>query len=93
MKRLKLIWTEAALADLRDISEYIASRNVRAARKLEDAILACADRLTQHPLMYRTGRVSGAREGIVHPNYLIIYRVTENAVIVAAVIHARQQYP
>ncbi|WP_279629497.1 type II toxin-antitoxin system RelE/ParE family toxin [Blastomonas natatoria] len=57
MKPLKLIWTEAALADLRDISEYIASRNVRAARKLEDAILACADRLTQHPLMYkdRTG--------------------------------------
>ena len=43
--------------------------------------------------MYRTGRVSGTREAIVHPNYLIIYRVTEDAVIVAAVMHARQQYP
>ncbi|WP_279629498.1 type II toxin-antitoxin system RelE/ParE family toxin [Blastomonas natatoria] len=37
--------------------------------------------------------MNGTREAIVHPNYIIIYRVTDDAVIMAAVMHARQQYP
>ena len=43
--------------------------------------------------MHRTGRVTGTREAIVHPNYLLIYRVDEDAVVITAVLHARQQYP
>ena len=30
--------------------------------------------------MYRPGRVSGTREAVVHPNYIVIYRVIEAAV-------------
>jgi len=36
--------------------------------------------------------VPGTREAIVHPNYIIIYRVGDS-VIVVAVMHARQCYP
>jgi len=43
--------------------------------------------------MYRPGRVEGTREAIVHPNYILIYRVTVDAVEITAVVHARQEYP
>ena len=43
--------------------------------------------------MYRTGRVEGTREAVVHPNYILIYRVATDAVEIVAVVHARQEYP
>jgi toxin ParE1/3/4 len=43
--------------------------------------------------MYRAGRVAGTREALVTPNYLVIYRVTANAIEILAVKHTRQQYP
>lgn len=93
MKTLHLTWSDEALADVREIIGYIAKRNVQAALRLEQALHACADRLTHHPLMYRSGRAPNTREAVVHPNYLIIYRVEDTEVVIANVVHARQQYP
>lgn len=42
--------------------------------------------------MHRPGRVSGTREAVVTPNYVLVYRVTEIIEVLAA-LHARQQYP
>jgi toxin ParE1/3/4 len=42
--------------------------------------------------MHRPGRDPGTREAVVHPNYLIIYRVGD-VIEILAVLHARQQYP
>jgi plasmid stabilization system protein ParE len=66
---------------------------VAAAQRLKDAIEACADRLPDFPLMHRPGRVEGTREAIVHPNYILVYRVGEKAVEIVAVVHARREYP
>jgi plasmid stabilization system protein ParE len=30
---------------------------------------------------------------VVHPNYILVYRVSEDAVIIVSVLHARQNYP
>ncbi|MDV3455407.1 type II toxin-antitoxin system RelE/ParE family toxin [Sphingomonas sp. HF-S4] len=57
-----------------------------------DAIRHTAAQLPAHPHAYRPGRVAGTREAVVHPNYILIYRVSEIIEIVA-VIHARQRYP
>jgi toxin ParE1/3/4 len=46
-----------------------------------------------HPFLYRPGRVAGTREAVVHPNYILVYRVTAEAVEIVSVVHARQQYP
>lgn len=43
--------------------------------------------------MCRSGRVPGTREAVVHPNYILIYRVTADAVEIVRLVHARQQYP
>jgi addiction module RelE/StbE family toxin len=87
-----LVWTDEATADLLDILDYIAARNPTAANRLDAAIRHTAERLPDHPLIHRPGRVPGTREAIVHPNYIMVYRVGE-AIEILALQHARQQYP
>jgi addiction module RelE/StbE family toxin len=90
---LTLVWRARALDDLRQIITYIAERDVAAAERLQDAIEAIAERLPEHPFMFRPGRVPGTREAVVHPNYILVYRVTADVVEVVNLVHARQAYP
>ena len=90
---LNLIWLEPALEQLETILDYIAQRNLAASERLRAAIDSCAEGLTERPFMYRPGRVEGTREAVVHPNYIIVYRVTAEAVEIVGVVHARQEYP
>ncbi|WP_349356840.1 type II toxin-antitoxin system RelE/ParE family toxin [Sphingobium nicotianae] len=87
-----MIWRPEALDDLECIIDFIEARNPSAAERLGGAIRQTSERLADHPYMHRSGRVPGTREAIVHPNYLIVYRVAE-AIEILAVLHARQQYP
>lgn len=91
MKRL--VWRAQALDDLEAIITFIADRNLTAAQRLQAAIEACAEALPAHPLAFRPGRIEGTREAVVHPNYILIYRVTDGAVEIVNVVHARQRYP
>jgi toxin ParE1/3/4 len=43
--------------------------------------------------MYRAGRVAGTREAVLHPNYILVYRVATDTIEVVRVLHARQRYP
>jgi toxin ParE1/3/4 len=90
---LKLVWRANALSDLETILSYIADRNVAAADELLAAVETCTERLPEHPFLYRKGRVDGTREAVVHPNYIVIYRVGADKVEIVNVVHARQQYP
>jgi addiction module RelE/StbE family toxin len=90
---MKLVWRERALTDLESIISYIADRNEAAAERLHSAIEACGEGLTRHPFLYRPGRVEGTREAIVHPNYILIYRVGAEAIEIVRVVHSKQQYP
>jgi toxin ParE1/3/4 len=88
-----LVWRAGALADLRQVMEYISERDAAAANRLLDTIEACAERLPDHPFMYRPGRIAGTREAVVHPNYILIYRVTTDTVEIVNLVHARHSYP
>ena len=90
---ITLIWRASALADLKQTIDYISERDILAAERLLAAIEACAERLPDHPFMYRPGRIAGTREAVVHPNYILIYRVAVEAVEVVNLVHARQEYP
>lgn len=85
-------WNPVARASLWTILDFISERNVFAAQDLYDAIATATEALPQHPYLYRPGRVAGTREIVVHPNYIVVYRVTSGIEIVN-VLHARQQYP
>lgn len=90
---MELIWRESALDNLETIIAHIAERNGPAAQRLKSAIEARADGLTRHPFLYRVGRVPGTREAVVHPNYILIYRVHADAVEIVAIVHSRRRYP
>ena len=49
--------------------------------------------LSQHPYLYRLGRVVGTRELVVHPNYIVVYRVMIDRVEIVGVLHAAREYP
>ncbi|RJX85236.1 type II toxin-antitoxin system RelE/ParE family toxin, partial [Escherichia coli] len=38
-------------------------------------------------------RVSGLREIVVHPNYIVLYRVAASSIEIANIVHARRQFP
>lgn len=88
-----LVWRPEAREELREAMNYIAARNMPAAERIKAAMQSSAERLTEHPFMHRPGRVPGTREAIVHPNYILVYRVTGDSVEIVNVLHARQQYP
>ncbi len=90
---LTLIWREQARQNVKQAVEYIAEYNVAAADRLEAAILARAERVLHHSFMYRAGRVPDAREAVIHPNYVMIYRIMDDAVEIVSLMHTRQQYP
>lgn len=90
---LPVLWRTKARSGLALITGYIAERNPIAAQRLKDAIEQSVSNLPQHPYLYRSGLVAGTREIVVHPNYVVVYRVTIFAIEIINVLHSRQQYP
>lgn len=90
---LRLVWRPKARHDLLDIAAFLRQRNPLAAQRLSALIRDAAERLPEHPYVHRPGRVPGTREAVVHPNYILIYRVLADTVEVITVLHARQNYP
>lgn len=90
---LKLAWSEQAIDQLEAIAAYIDQFDPAAADALIARLEACAEKLTEYPYMYRTGRVPGTRDALAHPNYILVYRVAADAVEVLRVLHTRQLYP
>lgn len=86
-------WRPEASASLRKILSYIAERNLIAALNLGKEIERATSALPDHPYLYRLGKVAGTRELVVHPNYVIVYRVTISSIEIIDVLHSRQQYP
>ena len=88
-----LRWSEEATTDLVEIIDYIEQRNAVAAVSLLSAIVQSAENLPRMPYLFRLGRVAGTREIVVHPNYIVVYQVGDEAIDVLRVLHSRQQYP
>ena len=90
---LQLFWSDESQNDLLTLIEYVAVRNLPAARSLKEAIEQAVVHLAEHPYLFRAGRVPGTREIVVHPNYIIVYQVGNGLIEVLRVMHARRQYP
>ncbi|MCI3912332.1 type II toxin-antitoxin system RelE/ParE family toxin [Pseudomonas viridiflava] len=90
---LPIVWLQAAVNDLSSIILYIANENPSAARRLKSRLQAVPLPLAEHPYLFPLGRVSGTRELVAHPNYIIVYRIASDRVEIVNVLHSRQTYP
>jgi len=90
---LPVFWLETADADLANIT-YIGQYDIDAAERTWFRIRNCVLPLSGHPYLYPTSeRVPGLREIVVHPNYIVLYRVKETCIEVINVVHARREFP
>lgn len=90
--RPRLEWRPQASADLLEIVAFIAEDNTDAAQALKDEIEAKADKLPDHPRLYKPSvRVKGMRELVVRSNYIVFYRESPELVEIVNVVHARRQ--
>jgi toxin ParE1/3/4 len=95
---MRLEWSEEARADLLAIVDYISDDNPQAAQDLKDEIEAKVNALPANPKKYvQSRRAPGYRQLTVRANYLVFYRLLSGDVPqiidVAAVVHARRQWP
>ena len=88
-----LVWTRLARADREKIRARIAEDNPSAALALDMSFSEKTALLVEHPHMGRPGRVPGTRELVAHPNYILIYDVTSDAVRILRLLHAAQKWP
>ena len=73
--------------------DHLAQDNPQAALDLDELLEQKADLLIEHPELHRVGRKRGTREMVVHPNYIVIYRVSAAKIEILRVKHAAQQWP
>ena len=88
-------WTQPAADDLLRICDYTAERFGKAqGRRVADAIYESAASLHEMPNRGRLGRKPNTREMIISGlPFVIIYRVGQEAVEIARVLHTSQQWP
>lgn len=60
--------------------EHIEKDDVKRARSFALEIRTKTNRLAQFPEMGRPGRVTDTRELVIHPNYIIPYRIRADVV-------------
>jgi addiction module RelE/StbE family toxin len=91
---MQIRWSPAAAEDFSHLIEYIRRDNPQAAQRVAKAIYESANSLRDFPYKGRAGRVEGTRE-LLLPSlpFLLVYRITKDAVEIANVIHGAQKYP
>jgi addiction module RelE/StbE family toxin len=91
---MNIRWSRTAAENLSRIFEYIRTDNPSAAERVVRTIYDSAGSLESFPYRARVGRVDGTRE-LVLPSlpFVIVYRVLEDAVEIATVIHSAQRWP
>ena len=91
---LPIEWRATAKEDLAEILAYIHARNPRAAARIFELIESALEHTSVHPYLYKQGtRAHGLREIVVHPNYIVLYRVTPTSIEVVNVVHAKTNFP
>jgi toxin ParE1/3/4 len=86
--------SSAASEDLFHILEFIRRENASAAQRVVNTIYEYVGSLSSFPLLGRLGRVEGTREmSMPSLPFIVVYRVTQDTVEIAGVIHGAQRWP
>ena len=89
-----LVWSPEAIGDVAAIAAYIERDSPWYARAVASKIVETAESILNYPELGRVVPEIGdpaIRERLVH-RYRIIYRVEQAGILIAAVIHGRQDF-
>ena len=89
---MKILWTEPALEDLRNLHAYIAKDSEIYARSFVQRIINAVERLSNFP---KLGRIVPEADQeiireILYQNYRIIYRFKTELIEILTVIHGNR---
>jgi len=91
---MKVRWLRRATVALTTIHAHIATDNPQAANALRDRVLVFVEtKLASHPAIGRPGRVEGTRESVIHPSYILVYRVKDEAIEILTIRHSARRWP
>ena len=91
---LPVLWSSAAEADLLEIILFIGERDPFAAERLGVLVRESTWPLSEHPYLFkRSERMPDCRELVIHPNYVLVYRIGAASIEVLRILHSRQKYP
>lgn len=91
---MKLRWTSIAKNELAETVFHIAENSIEAAVNVQTKISDAVDNLVAYPHRGRQGRRNNTRE-LVIPGlpWLIVYRVSDEEIIILRMLHGAQEYP
>jgi toxin ParE1/3/4 len=87
---VRVVFTQRAADDLRQIRDYIGLENPFAASRVAVELVSACDRLERFPERGRPGRVPGTRELLSVWPYVIAYRIQGDNVEILHVWHGAQ---
>ncbi|WP_209425057.1 type II toxin-antitoxin system RelE/ParE family toxin [Pararhodobacter sp. SW119] len=91
---MTILWTRRALTDVAAVLAEIAAEDPAAASRFNDRLLELIETtLVTQPRMGRPGRVTDTRELIVHPRYILAYRVRSEVLELLAFRHSVRLWP
>ena len=92
MRRVK--WLRRALRNLESVHAYISQDDPEAAVRVVNKIRTGVDKIKEFPFMGRTGRVDGTRELVIgNTPYIVIYRVSDDAIEILRILHSARKFP
>jgi addiction module RelE/StbE family toxin len=91
---MKVVWTQAAIADFDNAYSYIAEDSPGAAARTVGRIEEAMRALQRHPTMGRPGRVAETRELVISGTpFIAAYYITAKRIEVVALIHGARRWP
>ncbi len=92
--KVKLLWSQRAVADLDEIIAYLAQDSPAAARNFATKIIDAVEVIATFP---EVGRIvpeykDGNIREILYRNYRVVYELSENTAILVTVFHGSRLF-
>jgi toxin ParE1/3/4 len=91
---MKVRWSPAAAANFAEIIQHIREQNGASALRVARSIYETVRQLKKFPNRGRRGRMKGTRELVLSSlPFIVVYRVNEDTIEIARVLHGAQRWP
>jgi toxin ParE1/3/4 len=90
---MEIVWLPKALENLKEIKQYIANDSSKSAKKVAEKIKNTVATIRNYPHIGSPSLVNGFREmQVVGLPFVVFYKVFENKIVIARVLHNRQDF-